>query len=150
MKTTLSRRNVLALGAGAVALMATPLQLLAGKKEAFMDKKMNTAMKELYGTTDSNSISGVKLTAPDIAENGAVVPITVSSDVKNVESISIFIDKNPRPLVAVFNIKKGTHPKFSTRVKMGKTSKIVVVAKADGKLYSTSKEVKVTIGGCGG
>jgi sulfur-oxidizing protein SoxY len=149
MKTTLSRRNVLALGAGALTLMAMPLQLLAGKKEAFMDKKMNNAIKELYGSMDMKK-SGVKLKAPNIAENGAVVPITVSSDVKNVESIAIFIEKNPRPLVAVFNVKSGTIPTFSTRVKMGKTSKIVVVAKADGKLYSTSKEVKVTIGGCGG
>lgn len=149
MKTTLSRRNVLALGAGALTLMAMPLQLLAGKKEAFMDKKMDSAIKGLYGSMKTTK-SGVKLKAPNIAENGAVVPITVSSDVKNVESIAIFIEQNPRPLVAVFNVKSGTVPTFSTRVKMGKTSKIVVVAKADGKLYSTSKEVKVTIGGCGG
>ena len=149
MKTTLSRRNVLALGAGALTVMAMPLQLLAGKKEAMLEKKMDKAIKELYGSSKMMK-SGVKLKAPNIAENGAVVPITVSSDIKNVESISIFIEKNPRPLVAVFNIKDGTIPTFSTRVKMGKTSKIVIVAKADGKLYSTSKEVKVTIGGCGG
>jgi len=149
MKKTLSRRSVLTLGASAVTLMAMPLQLLAGKKEALEQKNMDKAIKELYGST-STSKKGVKLKAPDIAENGAVVPITVSSDIKGLESIAVFIEKNPRPLVAVFNIKDGTIPKFSTRVKMGKTSKIVVVAKADGKLYSTSKEVKVTIGGCGG
>ena len=87
---------------------------------------------------------------PDIAENGAVVPVTVSTDMADVESISVVVDNNPTPLAASFEMSSRTPPSVSVRIKMGQSSNVQAVVKAGGKLYSTSKEVKVTIGGCGG
>ncbi|MEW8186961.1 MAG: thiosulfate oxidation carrier protein SoxY, partial [Candidatus Thiodiazotropha endolucinida] len=88
--------------------------------------------------------------APDIAENGAVVPITVETGMEGVESISIIASNNPVPLVANFVMGTGATGFVSTRIKMGKTGDVLGVVKAGGKLHSAKKEVKVTIGGCGG
>jgi sulfur-oxidizing protein SoxY len=90
------------------------------------------------------------LIAPDFAENGAVVPVTVSSTLSNVEAISIIASNNPSPLTSTYVLTSASVPFVSTRIKLGKTSNVMAVVKADGKLYSASKEVKVTIGGCGG
>jgi sulfur-oxidizing protein SoxY len=87
---------------------------------------------------------------PEIAENGAVVPVTIRSDLENVESISIVVEKNPRPLAATFEMLPGTLPEVSNRIKMGETSDVMAVVKTADGIYSTSKQVKVTIGGCGG
>jgi sulfur-oxidizing protein SoxY len=87
---------------------------------------------------------------PEIAENGAVVPVTVSTTLADVESISIVVKNNPRPLVASFEIPAGTLPDVSSRIKMGETSDVTAVVKTADGLYSTSRQVKVTIGGCGG
>jgi len=87
---------------------------------------------------------------PDIAENGAVVPVTVSTELENVESISIVVDNNPTPLAASFDMSPSMLATVSVRIKMGQSSDVRAIVKADGKLYSTTKEVKVTIGGCGG
>jgi len=92
----------------------------------------------------------VKIKAPDIAENGAVVPITVSSTLPDIESISIIAAKNPSPLAASFQLSSMSEGYVSTRIKMGKTSNVIAVVKSGGKLYSATQEVKVTIGGCGG
>jgi len=89
-----------------------------------------------------------QLLVPDIAENGKVVPIEIIADFPNVESITILSEKNPRPLVAQFNFKVRGWVK--TRIKMAGTGNVTVVVKADNKLYKTSRQVKVTIGGCGG
>lgn len=87
---------------------------------------------------------------PEIAENGAVVPITVRSDLPKTQSISILIEKNPNTVAASFDVPEGTEPFISTRVKMAETSNVVALVKADGKYYFARKEVKVTLGGCGG
>jgi sulfur-oxidizing protein SoxY len=92
----------------------------------------------------------VAITAPDIAENGAVVPVAVASTLPNVQQIAILIDKNPNTLSANFAIPAGTEPSISTRVKMAQTSSVHALVKADGKWYMASKEIKVTLGGCGG
>jgi sulfur-oxidizing protein SoxY len=95
--------------------------------------------------------SKVSIKAPDIAENGAVVPIKVSVEgAANVESITILVEGNATPLIANFRLDPVTEADVSTRIKMGKTSNVVAVVKADGKVLSAKKEVKVTIGGCGG
>ncbi len=99
------------------------------------------------GTTLSDK---VKLKAPEIAENGAVVPIQVSSTLENIESISILVEKNPTPLTAQFKMFPGLKPDFKIRVRMGETSKVIAVVQAGGKSYTAESEVKVTIGGCGG
>ncbi|MEO8507797.1 MAG: thiosulfate oxidation carrier protein SoxY, partial [Betaproteobacteria bacterium] len=87
---------------------------------------------------------------PDIAENGAVVPVGVTSTIPKTESIAILVEKNPNMLVAMFDIPAGTEPSLSTRVKMGQSSNVYALVKADGKYYVASKEIKVTLGGCGG
>ncbi len=133
------------------ALVAAPGAALAAWMEsAFKAKDMGEAMKNLLGSTDAQESDKVRLETPAIAENGAVVPIKVSSSLPNVESISIFVKNNPTPLVASFEIPEGTAPKVAVRIRMGKTSPVTAVVKAGGKLYSTTKETKVTIGGCGG
>jgi sulfur-oxidizing protein SoxY len=92
----------------------------------------------------------IKIKAPDIAENGAVVPVSVTTSIDGVSSISLFADKNALPLTANFELGPGTEGYVSTRIKMGKTANVIAVVKAGDKLFSSSKEVKVTIGGCGG
>ena len=150
-----NRRRLLlrgTLGAGALAgagLLAPKAVLAAWSKEAFSAKSTDEAMGALLGGQASAS-DAVSIKAPDIAENGAVVPITVTTTAGDVESISIFISNNPSPLAANFVLGAGASGYAATRVKMGKTSDVVAVVKAGGSLQSATKEVKVTIGGCGG
>jgi len=118
--------------------------------EGFAAKDVSGALNGSLGSDQHSESDQIKLKAPDIAENGAVVPITVSSTLGNVEAISIVIPGNPSPLTSTYMLPAGTEAFVSTRVKMGKTSNVIAVVKADGKLYSATKEVKVTIGGCGG
>ena len=94
--------------------------------------------------------AGHLVSTPDIAENGAVVPIGIASTIPKTESIAILIEKNPNMLAAVFDIPPGTDPAINTRVKMGQSSNVYALVKADGKYYVASKEIKVTLGGCGG
>ncbi|MFK5893010.1 MAG: thiosulfate oxidation carrier protein SoxY [Pseudomonadota bacterium] len=143
------------INSGAIAIAAScglfvPGTILAvWNKAAFESKDLKSAMAA-EGFTDIIDSDKIKIKAPDIAENGAVVPVTVSTDMAGVESISIFSAKNGTPLSAIFNLGKGTDPIVSTRLKMGKTGNIVAVITAGGKQYKAQKEVKVTIGGCGG
>ncbi|PSL13198.1 thiosulfate-binding protein SoxY [Marinobacterium halophilum] len=152
---SMNRRSLIKVVAAGGALMGLGLlmprmAMAAWAKEAFEAKEQNTAIKSLYGDAELTESAEVILDAPDIAENGAVVPVTVSTGMANVESMSIFIENNPSPLAAQFIIPEGTAADVSTRVRMGKTTNVTAVVKADGKLYSATKEVKVTIGGCGG
>jgi len=119
-------------------------------KAAFEAKDVNTALSASLGSDQHTASDAIKLKAPDIAENGAVVPVTVSSTLGNVDAISIVAAANPSPLTSTYQLSKDCEPFVSTRVKMSKTSNVIAVVKADGKLYSATKEVKVTIGGCGG
>lgn len=151
---SMNRRSVVkAIAAGGALIGASVLMpriaLAAWSEKAFKAEDQATAMNELLGGSPEESAE-VTMKAPDIAENGAVVPVTVRSTMANVESMSIFVENNPTPLVVEFMIPAGTAADVSTRLRMGKTSKVTAVVKADGKLYSASKEVKVTIGGCGG
>ena len=124
--------------------------LAAWSKEAFEAKDINSALSSLLGSSDLAASDKIKIKAPDIAENGAVVPISVSTTIDGVESINLLVEKNQQPLAASFVLGAGALGDVSTRIKMGKTSSVVAVVKAGGKLHSTGKEVKVTIGGCGG
>ncbi len=140
-----------AIGVAISAGLITPRAVMAAwPKAAFAATDVNIAIANALGSEATTESSDIALKAPEIAENGAVVPITVTSKIAGTESISILISKNPTPLTATFNMGKGTEGFISTRVKMSKTSDLVVVVKANGKLYSARKEVKVTIGGCGG
>jgi sulfur-oxidizing protein SoxY len=147
-------KGTLAAGATGIAISAgllTPKAVLAAwPKAAFEAKDSNAALEASLGSSSTTESGDIKLKAPDIAENGAVVPVTVTSSIANTEAISIVVAENATPLAATFNLGATTSGFVSTRIKMGKTSDVTAVVKADGKLYSTSKNVKVTIGGCGG
>jgi len=118
-------------------------------EDAFKQKSVDDTLKMLFGKTADPS-DKVKLDAPEIAENGAVVPISVSSTLADVTSISILVAENPNALAASYKIPAGTIPNVANRLKMAKTSNVIAVVEAGGKLYSATKEVKVTVGGCGG
>jgi sulfur-oxidizing protein SoxY len=118
-------------------------------EDAFKAKSDADAIKALYGKTAEPS-DKVKLDAPEIAENGAVVPISVSSTLADVTSISILVVENPNALAASYKIPAGTLPSVANRIKMAKTTNVIAIVEAGGKLYSAAKEVKVTVGGCGG
>lgn len=151
------RRELLKFGTGLAALAAAgfalrPRTALAQQwnKAAFSTKSLNDTVKAMGGAsaTESRDISFVNPT-PDIAENGAVVPVTVSSNIPRTQSISILVDKNPNVLAASFDIPEGTEAFVSTRLKMGETSNVYALVKADGKFFYARREIKVTLGGCG-
>ncbi len=154
MTPSLTRRLVLQ-GASAVALIgfgAPPALAAANDKypeDAFKQKTDAEAIKALYGKTAEPS-DKVKLDAPEIAENGAVVPIAVATTLTGVTSISFFVSENPNALAASYVIAEGTMPAVANRLKMAKTCNVIAIVESDGKLYSATKEVKVTVGGCGG
>jgi sulfur-oxidizing protein SoxY len=153
-------RRLILKGAGAVALIGlgnlpfslAPAFAAANDKypeDAFKQKGDADAIKALFGKTAEPS-DKVKMDAPEIAENGAVVPISVSSTLPDVTSIAILVAENPNALAAAYRIPAGTLPSVASRLKMAKTTNVIAIVEAGGKLYSTTKEVKVTVGGCGG
>ena len=134
----------------AAAVLAVPRWLFAARPDSVFDAdNIDTVMGDLFDgpVTESDQIT---LKVPDIAENGAVVPVSVSTTLADVESISVIVEKNPTPLVGMFQLSPQSIPDVSIRIKMGESSVVRTVVKAGGKYYSASKEVKVTIGGCGG
>ena len=146
------RRDTLRLMA-VIGLMASTgliseAQAAEWNKLAFEGKNLDEVLKAFGGTAAEKS-GEVSLNAPDIAENGAVVPVGVSTTLKATE-IAIVVEKNPNALAAHFALPAGTEPFVTTRVKMGQTSNVLALVKADGKWFVASKEVKVTLGGCGG
>jgi sulfur-oxidizing protein SoxY len=152
------RREILqaggSLGAIAVAIAAGLLKPGAAHaqqwhKAAFESRSFAEILKALGGAGSPDS-KDIVITAPEIAENGAVVPIAAESKLAKTQMIALIVDKNPNPLVASFDIPDGTDPFIATRVKMAETSNIFVLVKADGRYYHSVKEVKVTLGGCGG
>ena len=150
------RREVLKTGGGVLALAAAAGILRPGEslaqewnKAAFETKSVAETVKALGGGASTES-KEIQITAPDIAENGAVVPVSVDSRLARTQAIAIMIEKNPNTLSATFEIPDGTDPFVTTRVKMGETSNVYALVKADGKYYYAPKEVKVTLGGCGG
>jgi len=150
----MKRRNFIGLGLSALAVSVVPSSLSAidfraTKPSAWKAKKVNSAIKEIFGTSKVSK-GKVKLKAPDIAENGAVIPVTVSSKLSG-KVVALFQDANPEAAVAVFTVPAGGIIDYSIRIKMRKTGNVTaVVQDKNGKLYSASKVVKVTIGGCGG
>jgi len=122
----------------------------AWNKSAFETHSLDETMKALGGSSPVPTNDIVFFSTPDIAENGAVVPVGITSKVPQTESIAILIEKNPNMLAAVFDIPPGTDPSLTTRIKMAQTSNVYALVRAGGKYYVTSKEIKVTLGGCGG
>lgn len=146
----LQRRALIRSLLTAVAVLAVPRWLFAARPDAAFDAdNSETVVKDLFDgpIVESDQIT---LKVPDIAENGAVVPVSVSTALTDVESISVLVENNPTPLVALFELSPQSVPDISVRMKMGESSVVRTIVKAGGKYYSASKEVKVTIGGCGG
>jgi len=154
IKRRIMLKGTLAAGAIGIAagagLLAPRAVLAAWSADAFNATNVDAALKGLLGSDSLEESDKIRIKAPDIAENGAVVPVTVSAELDDVDSISIIADKNTNPLTASFVLGPGTDAYIATRIKMGKTANVIAVVKAGGKLYTASKEVKVTIGGCGG
>ena len=148
LKGTLAGSAVaVAVGAG---LLSPRTVLAAWPKAAFEAKNVEDAMNKLFGSAENTPSGDIKIKAPDIAENGAVVPVSISTSLDNVDSIAVIAEKNGTPLASNFKLGANAIPNVSTRIKMGKTSDVIAVVKANGKAYSARKNVKVTIGGCGG
>jgi len=154
----MERRKFLGLGAGILAATMVPMSISAQNYRktkvdlwAVKNEKgkpgIDAAIKALFGT-DKVEEGKVKLKAPDIAENGAVVPVSMKAE--GATRIALFQDANPEAAVVVFDVPKNGIPDYSIRIKMQQTGSVVAVAEIDGKLYKVSKTVKVTIGGCGG
>ncbi|HWQ95102.1 MAG TPA: thiosulfate oxidation carrier protein SoxY [Gammaproteobacteria bacterium] len=138
--------------AASVGLLIPRLVWAAWPSSAFQSKTLFGALQPLFGSGSVNltpADEDITLTVTDLAENGAVVPVTVSSRLPNVESITLLVDKNPNSLVAQFKLAKNTQAYIKTNIKMAETSKVYAVVKSGDKLYSTNKKVKVTLGGCG-
>ena len=154
MKRRIFLKGSLATGAVGMAVstgLLTPrVSLAAWSKAAFEATDVTGGATALFGSSSMDKSDKIKIKAPDIAENGAVVPVSVTTSIDGVSSISIFADKNATPLTADFQLGPGAEGYVSTRIKMGKTANVIAVIKAGDKLHSASKEVKVTIGGCGG
>ena len=153
------RRAILKTGGGltllslvAAAGWLRPGDALAAEwnKAAFDAKTLDDTMKALGGSTPAQSKDIAFVATPDIAENGAVVPVQATSKLAGTESIAFLIEHNPNMLAATFTLPEGTEPTVQTRVKMAQTSNVWVLVKAGGNFHLASKEVKVTLGGCGG
>lgn len=115
---------------------------------SFQVKTLEEALKAIGGTAATSD--QVSVVSPDIAENGAVVPVGATSKLPNTTEMYLIVEKNPTPLSAGFMIPAGTVADVQTRLKMGQSTNVIAVVKADGKLFSATKETKVTLGGCGG
>lgn len=142
LKSTGAMATLLSLG------IVTAEQAQAAGRAGFDAKNLQDAIKALGGSVSAND--QVQIISPDIAENGAVVPVGAISKLPNTTEIYLLVEKNPVPMAAAFMIPAGTEPDVQTRLKMGQSTDVVAIVKADGKLYSATKETKVTLGGCGG
>ena len=153
-----SRRTTLQLASGAglyAALLSIGL-LEPGRasaaefdRAAFNTKGVADTLKAL-GVAEPAQSADVVITSPDIAENGAVVPVAIRSKLAKTDRLALLVDKNPNGLAAAYDLLEGAAPEVSMRIKMGESSDVVALVRADGKYYMARKEIKVTLGGCGG
>jgi sulfur-oxidizing protein SoxY len=152
----MERRKFLSLGVVAAAAILTPMTELHAinfretKPDAWKAAKSTDAIKALFGDGALTKTDKIKFVAPKLAENGGSIPITLKTDM-DIETIALFQDANPRSLSVVFSVPEAQKVDYSFRIKMRQTALVTIVAKGkDGKLYTTGKEIDVSIGGCGG
>jgi sulfur-oxidizing protein SoxY len=131
-------------------LLTTSLRALAVSRPAFEATAVDDALAKLFGGKPVEDSARISFQIPDIAENGAVVPVSVATDLEGVTAISIVVDRNPNPVVARFVIGPDAVADVSARIKMGESSRVRAFVETADRIYSTGREVKVTIGGCGG
>jgi len=152
----MERRKFLSLGLVAAAAVLAPMTKLHAvnfretKPKAWEVEKSVDAIKAMFGPGELKTTDKIKFIAPKLAENGGSIPITLKSDL-DIETIALFQDANPRAATVVFSVPEGQKVDYSFRIKMRQTALVTIVAKAkDGTLYTTGKEIDVSIGGCGG
>ncbi|MDE0309362.1 MAG: thiosulfate oxidation carrier protein SoxY [Acidiferrobacterales bacterium] len=158
MKTLEKQRRKVLKGALATSLVALAASwgmlgsraFAARPQMAFDADDLGGTLKALFGEDAIEDSGDIIVKGPEIAENGAVVPIKVTAKMNDVQSIAILVPENPAPMVASFDLDAGIVPEVSVRIKMGKTSDVIALVRSNGKVYRGAKEVKVTIGGCGG
>lgn len=150
MNTNFSRRWFVKSVAAVAVMVSFPGAVFARATGAFNADKTDSAVKALFGDLPIEESTQITFRLPDIAENGAVVPTTVATEIEGVTQIAIVIDENPSALSAVFDISESSVADVSTRIKVGKSSVARAYVKTRGKVFMTTREVKVTIGGCGG
>lgn len=149
--TAQTGRRLLIRGFAALAAIASlprTLLALAWPEQAFYSTRASQAMKELFGTDITTPSGSINLSAPTLADNGALVPITIETSLPGVKSISIVVEKNPRPLAVSFQTPPGTLPEIDCRIKMAETSQLMAVVETESGLFSAARVVKVTLGGC--
>ncbi len=151
----MNRRDALKNSAAVAGMLLAagllPRAALAAYNKAAFDAKTVADVIKALGASAPQESKDVSLTAPDIAENGAVVPIGAATTLANVKSLLVLVEKNPNTLVASFDVNEAVEPNFLTRAKLGQSSDVYAVAiTTDGKALYAKKEVKVTLGGCGG
>jgi len=150
---TISRRNLLQAG---VTLSAVSVAVFSGlvhadwPQIAYAQKSQNDAMDKLLGNHSAEESNLISLKIPEIAENGAVVPVNIQTELSDVKSVSIFVENNPNPLAARFNLGPSQQGKISTRIKLAKETNVTAVVETEKGLFRKTRFVKVTLGGCGG
>ncbi len=143
--------GITGLGVGITSGLIPVSALASWPTAAFDTETPEDAANALFGESEMIETDAITFKAPDIAENGRVVPVNINVGLDSIEEIALMVPENPAPLVSTFVMSNQSNVSVGTRIKMGKTSPLVAVVKADGKVYTaTSKEIKVTIGGCGG
>lgn len=143
-------RRALALTAVGITLRIQGAPELRRPDAAFAAREVGVALRELFGVTQADLVptDKIKLNVPVMAENGAIVPLTLTADLEGVEQIAILAADNPRPLTSIYVIPAGTLPYVSTRIKMRASAAVLVVAKCHNRVYYTSRRVEVSVGGC--
>lgn len=152
-----SRRNFLKKSLAASAwcltiagnLLASVIARAAWSADSFSRTDVKTALSTLLGKQTPTDSDKIKIKIPEVAENGAMVPITVHSELEQTESITIFAEKNPVPLIAQFNFTESMVKQITARIKLADTGNVIVIVRADGQFYRAQKTVQVTVGGCG-
>lgn len=133
-----------------LGVLAPSRALAKWQEQAIMTTSLEDGLSQALGGSTYQESDKVQLDAPEVAENGETVPISVESSLPNVESITLYVTENNAPISAVFELGSRARPSISQRIQMADTSEVVAVVKSDGQLYGTSRQVQVTVGGCGG
>lgn len=151
-RTFIKRSIVLSAYAGMVGtgVLLPPEAIATWQAEDFTPGSLTDTLKHLYNDAPITVSDAITLKLPRIAENGAVVPITITTTLAKITDIAIFVAKNPTPLSAMFKLSPDLDPTVSARIKMAETCDVLAIVTSEGKLYKAFQEVKVTIGGCGG
>ena len=151
------RRKILKAGVGFGLLsallaigMVSPRQAQAAVSRGAFDAKTIDEVYKALGISAPAASDQIMINASDIAENGAVVPIGIKSSLPNTQAMALLVERNPNPLAAHYDLTEMALPDITMRVKMGQTSNVVALVMADGKFFSVTKEIKITLGGCGG